>query len=80
MEKKSIFSESRLWVAIAMVLLYIKLTDLFVDYVINRELDGIEQMILSFVFLVVSFYTGKGVYLLFKKKRTLNNLKNKQND
>ena len=68
MKKQSVFSEARLWVTIAMVLLYIYLTDLFVDYVISRELDGVEQMILSFVFLVATFYTGKGIYLLWRKK------------
>jgi hypothetical protein len=68
MKKQSVFSEARLWITIAMVLLYICLTDLYVDYVISRELDSVEQMILSFVFLVITFYTGKGVYLLWRKK------------
>lgn len=65
------FSELRLWLSILLVFVYVFIADMFFDYIINVEFDGFLQMVFSITFLAITFYTGKAVYLLWKKKNNV---------
>lgn len=61
------FTETRLWLSVILLFLYIFIADLYVDYIISREVDGFLQMAATVVFLVITFYSMKGVFLLWTK-------------
>lgn len=74
------FTESRLWISIILVFFYLFLADLFVDYIISREVDSVLQMVLSIAFLAFTYYTMKGIFKLWNKKEKVKQSKNKEND
>jgi uncharacterized protein YqgC (DUF456 family) len=48
-----------MWITIAAILIYIFLTDLFFEYIINREVRVEIQIGVGFVFLILTFIVLK---------------------
>lgn len=72
------FSESKFWLSIGLVFIYLVIADLYVDYIISRELDSMLQLMATFAFLALTFYSIKGVVLLWTKKSVKQSKKEKK--
>lgn len=45
-----------LWITVAVILIYLFLADLYFENVINKEMRFELQLVISFVFILITFY------------------------